>query len=170
MGAAAPGAVAVGTAVFAGEDDGDGVVGDASFALGAGVPGAVAVGTAVFAGKDDGDGVVGGASFALGAGVPGAVAVGVGVEPLLVGEGSGVPAVPGKAFCLGSVCWGAAVAVGEVRLAGTAPGVPGLAAGLIEALGGGGSLPCCISEARWATAGGNVGLTAALPRGVPAAT
>lgn len=97
--------------------------------------------------EDDGDGVAGGAaSFAVGADVPGAVAVGA--EPLPVGEGSGAPPVPGKAFCLGSVCWGAVVVVGEARLAGTAAGVPGLAVGLIEALGGGGNLPCCISEAR----------------------
>jgi hypothetical protein len=42
-------------------------------------------------------------------------------------------------------------------LAGVTPGVPGLAVGLIDALGGTGSLPCWISEARCATAGGSDG-------------
>jgi hypothetical protein len=42
-------------------------------------------------------------------------------------------------------------------LAGTAPGAPGLAVGLIDALGGTGSLPCWIIEARCATAGGRAG-------------
>ncbi len=37
------------------------------------------------------------------------------------------------------------------------PGAPGLAAGLIEALGGTGSFPCWISVARCATAGGSAG-------------
>jgi len=35
--------------------------------------------------------------------------------------------------------------------------VPGLAAGLIEALGGTGNLPCWISEAFCATEGGSAG-------------
>ena len=41
------------------------------------------------------------------------------------------------------------------------PGRPVLAAGLIEALGGTGSFPCWISEARCATAGGSAGPVAA---------
>jgi hypothetical protein len=43
------------------------------------------------------------------------------------------------------------------------PAVPGLAAGLIEALGGTGSFPCWISEAFCATAGGSDGPAPATP-------
>ena len=38
-----------------------------------------------------------------------------------------------------------------------APSAPVLATGLIAALGGTGALPCCISDARCATAGGSAG-------------
>ena len=44
-----------------------------------------------------------------------------------------------------------------------APGKPALAAGLIEALGGTGALPCWISVARCATAGGSVGVAPPCP-------
>ena len=48
-------------------------------------------------------------------------------------------------------------AVGAAFCPFGAPGAAGLAAGLIEALGGGGSFPCWISEAFCATAGGSAG-------------
>jgi hypothetical protein len=44
-----------------------------------------------------------------------------------------------------------------------APGKPALAAGLIAALGGTGALPCWISVARCATAGGSVGVAPPCP-------
>lgn len=73
------------------------------------------------------------------------------------GGGSGAPLAPGtgNALALGNPCpCGSALGA---TLAGVTPGVPGLAAGLIDALGGTGSLPCWISEARCATAGGSDG-------------
>ena len=66
-----------------------------------------------------------------------------------VGGAGGIPFAPGtgRALAFGSA-WPASGAFG-VTLAGTAtafwpgaPGAPGLAAGLIEALGGMGCLPC----------------------------
>ena len=72
--------------------------------------------------------------------------------------GSVVPPAPGKAFCLGMV--DPCSAVLGARLAGVAPAPPGFAVALIEALGGVGSLPCWISDARCATAGGSDGPTA----------
>jgi hypothetical protein len=86
------------------------------------------------------------------AGIPG----GNGGAPLAPGTGSALPF--GKVDCCGK-------AVG-LTLAGIAPGVPGLAVGLIEALGGTGNLPCWISEARCVTAAGNAGPAA---RSCPAA-
>jgi hypothetical protein len=84
----------------------------------------------------------GGVSLALGTGAPWAgaeVAGGAGGAPLAPGTG--------KALAFGRA-WPAGSAFGAT-LAGTgtafwpgAPGVPGLAAGLTEALGGTGSLPC----------------------------
>ena len=85
-------------------------------------------------GAIDGDGF--GASLAVGTVALGVVATGG--EPLPVGDGSGVP-VPGNVFCLGMVVEGV---VPELMFAGMVAGVPGLVAGLIEALGGGGTLPC----------------------------
>lgn len=83
----------------------------------------------------------------------------------------GVPLVPGtgNTLAFGNPCWTCGKALGA-RFAGCVkPGadfcpaaVPG-AAGLIEALGGIGSLPCWISDAFCATAGGSVAVAAAPP-------
>ena len=100
-------------------------------------------------GAIDGDGF--GANLAVGTVALGVVATGA--EPLPVADGSGV-AEPGNAFCLGMVVEGV---VPGATFAGMVAGVPGLVAGLIEALGGGGTLPCWISEARCATVLGSVG-------------
>ena len=88
-------------------------------------------------------------------GAPAGVPAGV---PRRAAGGGGAPGAPGTGseLALGIPCPGGK-ALG-VTLAGTAPGgVPGLAVGLIEALGGTGSLPCWIREARCATAGGSDG-------------
>lgn len=70
----------------------------------------------------------------------------------------------GSALAFGKVdCSGKLVGL---TLAGIAPGVPGLAVGLIEALGGTGNLPCWISAARCVTAAGKAGPA---PRSCPAA-
>ena len=131
------------------EGDGEGV------AVGPTWPGKVALEGAI-----DGDGF--GASLAFGTVALGVVATGA--EPLPLGDGSGVP-VPGNVFCLGMVVEGV---VPGVMFAGMVAVVPGLAAGLIEALGGGGNLPCWMSEARWATLLGSVGPRVPV-RGPPAA-
>ena len=101
--------------------------------------------------------------MALGAVVLGAVATGA--EPLAAGDGIGVLPIPGNVFCFGMVVEGVAPGV---AFAGMVAVVPGLAAGLIEALGGGGNLPCWINEARCATVFGNVGPRVPV-RGPPAA-
>jgi hypothetical protein len=99
----------------------------AAGAFGAEVTGAVAAGW------------FGGVSLALGTGAPWA-----GAEA--AGGAGGAPLAPGtgKALAFGRA-WPAGSAFGAT-LAGTGtafwPGVPGLAAGLTEALGGTGSLPC----------------------------
>jgi hypothetical protein len=70
----------------------------------------------------------------------------------------------GSALAFGRVdCSGKLVGL---TLAGIAPGVPGFAVGLIEALCGTGNLPCWISAARCVTAAGNAGPA---PAGCPAA-
>jgi hypothetical protein len=111
-------------------------------------------GKAALEGTIDGDGF--GVSLAFGTVALGVVATGA--APLPVGDGS-------KVFCLGRVVEGV---VPGLMFAGMAAGVPGLVAGLIEALGGGGNLPCWISEARCATLVGNVGPRVPV-RGPPAA-
>ena len=88
--------------------------------------------------------------------------------------GSGWPA--GGAFgatLAGNGAFGAAPPRGPNGAPGP-PGAPGgprlLSLGLIEALGGGGSLPCWISEARCATDGGKPGVAisrGAIPGGPP---
>lgn len=102
-----------------------------------------------------------GASFALGLGRPGG-------RPIALGGTGGAPLMPGtgSALAFGNA-WPGGNALGDTfvgtGIAGAAfrpdaaPGVPGFTAGLIEALGGTGSFPCWISEARCATAGGNAG-------------
>jgi hypothetical protein len=56
-------------------------------------------------------------------------------------------------FAGGNLVWVCGVTPGAT-FAGLGVGVPGRAVGLIDALGGTGSLPCWIREARCATAGG----------------
>jgi hypothetical protein len=83
-----------------------------------------------------------------------------------LGGAGGVPLAPGtgKALVLGKV-WLGGSAPGALAGSGAfglppcpAPGKPPRAAGLIAALGGTGALPCWISVARCATAGGSVGV------------
>ena len=122
--------------------------------------------------------VAGGASFALGLAAFGGL-------PAAAGGAGGAPLAPGtgSAFAFGKPCgpgggvFGAVAAFG-VTLAGCgalgaaliplgapgvaaapgAPSTPGFTTGLIEALGGTGSLPCWIRVAFCATAGGKVGV------------
>lgn len=92
----------------------------------------------------------GGVSLAPGLTLPGTVSGapdGTGGAPFSPGTGS--------VLAFGSVI-GCGSAVGAT-LAGTAPGVPGLAVNLIDALGGSGALPCWISAARWVAAAGRLG-------------
>src|SRR6266566_4392031 len=113
----------------------------------AGDPGGMASGFALFPILDSAGAGADGASLAFGFAAGPAAAGGTGGTPLAPGMGSvlafGNPCPCGNAF--------------GVTLAGTAPGVPGLAVGLIDALGGTGNLPCWIREARCATAGGRDG-------------
>jgi hypothetical protein len=93
------------------------------------------------------------------AGAPGAVEpVDVaGAVPKWAPGGGGAPWAPGtgRELALGNPCpCGSAFGA---TLAGVARGVPGLAVGLIDALGGIGNLPCWIRDARCATAGGSEG-------------
>jgi len=117
-----------------------------------------------------------GASRAFGFTAPGDTAAlgGAGGAPLvpgtgralILGEGCVEGDVPGGAFT-GCVAFG--LPVGPAG----APGKPVLTAGLIVALGGTGALPCWISVALCATAGGNVGVApprcagATVPSGEP---
>src|SRR5437879_6514078 len=105
-----------------------------------------------------------GASFALGlvaftGGAP--AAGGGGGAPLAPGTGSELAfgnAWPfGSAF--GATLAGCGAFAGAIWPTG-APGVPAFAAGFIDALGGIGSLPCWISEAFCATAGGSAAVAA----------
>jgi hypothetical protein len=89
-----------------------------------------------------------------------------------LGGGGGAPLAPGtgSVFALGTGCpdGSAAGALAGCRTFGRpagpgAPGKPVLTAGLIVALGGTGALPCWISVARCATAGGKVGVTVPCP-------
>ena len=93
-----------------------------------------------------------------------------GLVPETAGGGAGgAPLAPGTGseLACGNPCPCGNAAFGA-RLAGVAPGVPGRAAGLIAALCGTGSLPCWISEARCATAGGSAGVAApARPAAAP---
>jgi hypothetical protein len=96
--------------------------------------------------------------------------------PEAAGGAGGVPFAPGigSALAFGTV-WFCGNALGDT-FAGTSvvgaafcpfgtPGAAGLAAGLIEALGGSGSFPCWISEAFCAAAAGSAGpaLAGAVP-------
>jgi hypothetical protein len=105
-------------------------------------------GLAVLGAEIDGDGVTG-ASFKFGFLAPVAVPGGKGGAPWAPGTGS--------ALGFGKFC---GFTVVDRDLPGVAPGTvtganaAGLIVGLIEALGGTGSFPCWISEARCATEGG----------------
>jgi hypothetical protein len=117
-----------------------------------------------------------GASLAFGFTAPGDTAAlgGAGGAPLapgtgralILGEGCVEGGVPGGAFT-------GCVAFGLPACPAGAPGKPVLTAGLIVALGGTGALPCWISVALCATAGGNVGVApprcagATAPAGAP---
>jgi hypothetical protein len=117
-----------------------------------------------------------GASLAFGFIAPGDTAAlgGAGGAPLapgtgralILGEGCVEGGVPGGAFT-------GCVAFGLPACPAGAPGKPVLTAGLIVALGGTGALPCWISVALCATAGGNVGVApprcagATVPSGEP---
>jgi hypothetical protein len=97
-----------------------------------------------------------------------------------LGGTGGVPLAPGtgNALVLGKVWFGGSAA-GALAGSGAfglpacpAPGKPVLAAGLIAALGGTGALPCWISVALCATAGGSTGVAPpgagpATPAGAP---
>lgn len=83
---------------------------------------------------------------------------GIGGAPLAPGTGS---ALGRDNPCPGWTAFGA-------TLAGIAPVAPSRAAGVIAALGGIGILPCWISEARCATAGGSAGAGAPGRASVPA--
>ena len=95
-----------------------------------------------------------GASLAFGLTAPGDTAAlgGAGGAPLAPGTGSAL--VLGKGWVEGS----ALGAFGLPVCPAGAPGKLALAAGLTVALGGTGALPCWISVARCATAGGSVGV------------
>ena len=114
--------------------------GAAPGAVGAADPGGAAPGLA-FGLTDPGDtaalGGAGGAPLAPGTG-----------RALVLGKGWVEGSAPGA--LAGSVAFGLPVC--------PAPGKPALAAGLIVALGGTGALPCWISVALCATAGGSVGV------------
>jgi len=93
-------------------------------------------------------------SLALGLPAPGA--------PVAALGGGGAPFVPGtgNAFARGKgwPCGASAGALAGCTFGAAVPvGPAGLMAGLIEALGGTGALPCWISVARCATEGGNAG-------------
>jgi hypothetical protein len=105
-------------------------------------------GLAVLGADVDGDGVTG-ASFKFGFAAPVAAPDGKG----------GAPWAPGTGSALGFGKFGGFTVV-DKDLPGVAPGAvgtpkaAGLIVGLIDALGGAGSFPCWMSEARCATEGG----------------
>ena len=113
-------------------------------------------------GVDAAGDVVAGANFKLGLAVTGAAPDGKGGAPFWPGTG--------KALVFGKASGVTFVDSGLVEIApGPAPplGVVTLTAGLIEALGGTGNLPCWIREAFCATEGGRLGEAA--DGGVPPA-
>ena len=119
--------------------------GAAPGAVGAADPGGAAPGLA-FGLTDPGD------SAALGGAGGAPLAPGTG-RALVLGKGWVEGSAPGA--LAGSVAFGLPVC--------PAPGKPALAAGLIVALGGTGALPCWISVALCATAGGSVGVAPPCP-------
>jgi hypothetical protein len=116
-----------------------------------------------------------GRAFGLTAALAGGAAPGevraFGLMAALAG-GGGAPLAPGtgSVLALGTGCAGSTAGAFAGWSAfdrpfgpAGAPGKPVLTAGLIVALGGTGALPCWISVARCATAGGKVGVTAPCP-------
>jgi hypothetical protein len=97
-----------------------------------------------------------GLAFGLTAPGDSAALGGAGGAPLAPGTGRAL--VRGKGWVEGSAPGALAGSVAFGRPTCPAPGKPALAAGLIAALGGTGALPCWISVARCATAGGSVGV------------
>jgi hypothetical protein len=114
-------------------------------------------------------GVAPGASLAFGLTAPGDTAAlgGAGGAPLAPGTGRAL--VLGKGWFEGSAAgaFAGCAAFGLPACPAGAPGKPALTAGLIVALGGTGALPCWISVALCATAGGSVGVA---PPPCPGAT
>ena len=110
------------------------------------------------AGAADPGGLAPGAGLAFGLTVPGETAAvgGAGGAPLAPGTGRAL--VLGKGWVEGSAPGALAGSVAFGLPACPAPGKPAFAAGLIVALGGTGALPCWISVALCATAGGSVGV------------
>jgi hypothetical protein len=106
-----------------------------------------------------------GASLAFGLTVPGDTPAlgGAGGAPLAPGTGSAL--VLGKGWFGGSApgAFAGCVTFGLPACPAGAPGKPAFTAGLIVALGGTGALPCWISVALCATAGGSVGVAPPCP-------
>ena len=107
-------------------------------------------------GAADPGGAAPGLAFGLTAPGDSAALGGAGGAPLAPGTGKAL--VRGKGWVEGSAPGALTGSVAFGLPACPAPGKPALAAGLIVALGGIGALPCWISVALCATAGGSVGV------------
>ena len=114
-------------------------------------------------GAADPGGAVPGLAFGLTAPGDTAALGGAGGAPLAPGTGRAL--VLGKGWVEGSApgALAGSVAFGLPVCPAGAPGKPALTAGLIAALGGTGALPCWISVALCATAGGSVGVAPPCP-------
>jgi len=145
---------------------GDPCLGGAAGAAGATAPtaGLAPAGAPGAPGAADGGGIAPGASLAPGLTAPGG-------ETAALGGAGGVPLAPGTGSALGRGASALGAFAGRVPFGGAAsppgaPGAPGkpvLTAGLIAALGGTGALPCWISVALCATAGGSTGVAPPCP-------
>ena len=120
-------------------------------------------------GAADPGGAAPGLAFGLTAPGDTAALGGAGGAPLAPGTGRAL--VLGKGWVDGSAPGALAgcVAFGLPVCPAGAPGKPALTAGLIAALGGTGALPCWISVALCATAGGSVGVAPPCPGATVAA-
>ena len=112
-------------------------------------------------GAADPGGAAPGLAFGLTAPGDTAALGGAGGAPLAPGTGRAL--VLGKGWVEGSAPGALAGSVAFGLPVCPAPGKPALAAGLIVALGGTGALPCWISVALCATAGGSVGVAPPCP-------
>ena len=115
------------------------------------------------AGAADAGGVAPGASLAFGLAAPGG-------DTAALGGADGAPLAPGTGSALvlgkdwfGGSAFGATAGCVVLGVPAGAPGKPVFTAGLIAALGGTGNLPCWISVALCATAGGSVGVAPPCP-------